>query len=474
MKEKVIRVLKILPYPAFYVVCLVLFGYLTFPFDRLKVRILSEIGKQSKGAKDPPVVTLEHLDSYWLTGVELSGVKVRLPADNSPAAKTGFGWAAPKAEPEKDSIIDVKEAHARARILPLLLGRVQMDFWASVFGGEVSGTTPTGTSKGDVEVKIEDCKLSEVDPLQKLLGVPIDGKVNGALSLSPVDGKFSKATGKVDFSIKNLVVSDGKTKIGGMLAIPPARVDEIVLSGEADKGVLKITKLSAAGPDLEMEGDGKVSIRESFLESSVDLYIKFRFTDAYRGKDGTTKSILGEPGSMGTPLIETTVPKLKKAKRSDGFYGFHIHGKIKKLDFTPSSTDASGSGGSSAPSRKPGKGDSPLLGGKRPGGLLPLGASTATSVGAADEKNEDKPERKEPEDRRGALPMPMPMPMPMPPAPKPDPTPEMDPIVPPPTQAQPPPQDTPPPGDNPPPGLAPPGDVPPSDQPPQPPSDEPR
>ncbi len=473
MKEKVIRVLKLLPYPAFYLLCLLLFGYVTFPFDRLKDRILSEIGKQTKGVKDAPVVTMEHIDSYWLTGVELEGIKVRLPADNSPAAKAGFGFASPRTEPEKDSIIDVKEAHARARLLPLLIGRVQMDFWASVFGGEVSGTAPAGASKGDVELKIEDCKLSDVEPLQNLLGVPIDGKVNGALSLSPVDGKLGKATGKIDLSIKNIVFSDGKTKFGGMLAIPAAKVDEIVLSGEADKGVMKITKLAANGPDLELDGDGKVTLRESLGESTIDLYVKFRFTDAYRGKDGTTKSILGEPGSSGTPLIEQTVSKLKKAKRADGFYGFHIHGKLNKPQFTPSSTDSSGSGGS-APPRKSGKGDSPLLGGKKLGGIagMPLGASTATSVGGDDKKDEDKPEK--PESRTGAVPMPMPAPMPMPPAAKPEPTPEVEPIQPPPMQAQPPqpPGDSPPPGDNPP-GLAPPGaDNPPPDQPPT--NEEPR
>jgi type II secretion system protein N len=131
---------------------------------------------------------------------------------------------------EKDSIIDVKEAHARARILPLLLGRVQIDFWASVFGGEVSGTTPTGTSKGDVEVKIEDCKLSEVDPLQKLLGVPIDGKVNGELSLSPVDGKFSKATRQGRLLDQEPRRQRRKDEDRGNPRDPAARVDEIVLS----------------------------------------------------------------------------------------------------------------------------------------------------------------------------------------------------------------------------------------------------
>ncbi len=398
MKEKLLRALKWSAYPAFYFFCLLLFIVVTFPFDRLKDRLLAEIGKQSKGSKNAPVITIDKMDSYWLTGVEMEGLKVRLPADEAQSSpKGGFGGfgAAAATPPAKDSVIVVKEAHARARLLPLIIGRVQLDFWASVFGGEVEGTAPAGTAKGDVELKVTDLLLSEVDPLQNLLGIPIDGKVNGELSLSPTDGKFNKASGKIDFSIKNIVVSDGKTKIQGLLAIPAARVDELVLSGEAEKGVLKVTKLTANGPDLELDGDGKINVREPWAESSVDLYIKFRFTDAYRGKDATTRSILGEPGSTSPPLIEMQVAKLKKAKRSDGFYGFHVHGKLKKLDFTPSATEVTSS------SRKgKGGGDSaasPATGKKVGGVALPLGASSAIQNRDKD-KDKDDEKKEEPKD----------------------------------------------------------------------------
>jgi type II secretion system protein N len=412
VKEKLVRALKWCAYPAFYLFALLVFGYLTFPVDRLKDRILSEIAKQWKGGRGP-VVTIDKLDSYWISGVAADGVKVRLPADERPGRSSmsgGFpgnpGFGGGESEPAKDSTIDGKEAHARARLLPLLIGRVQLDFWASVFGGEVSGTLPVNSSKGDVELMIEELKLSEVEPLQNLLGIPIDGKVNGALSLSPTDGKLSKASGKVDVSIKSVVVSDGKTKIQGLLALPPAKVEEIVLSGEAEKGNLKITKLSANGPDLELEGDGKATLREPLTESTIDIYVKFRFTDAYRGKDATTKSILGDPGSS-MPGIIDQVPKLKRAKRADGFYGFHIKGRLKSPSFEPSPTDASGSSGSpSSGSRRPGRGTesmpSPLGGGKKVGGVtLPLGASSAM---AGRDKPEDKPEdegdKRKPEEKK--------------------------------------------------------------------------
>lgn len=403
MKEKLLKGLKWAAYPAFYLGCLLVFGVLTFPVDRMKDRLLAEIASRSKG-KNAPVVTVDKMDSYWLTGAEVEGLRVRLPAEEPKGfgGMGGFGMPAPP--PAKDSVILVKEAHARARILPLLIGRVQLDFWASVFGGEVEGTAPAGAASGDVELRVTDAQLSDVEPLQNLLGVPIGGRVNGELSLSPTDGKFNKASGKVELSVKGLVVSDGKTKIQGLLAIPAAKVEELSIVGEAEKGVLKITKLSANGPDLELDGEGKITLREPWAESSADLYIKFRFTDHYRGKDATTRSLLGEPGSAGTPLIEMQVAKLKKAKRPDGFYGFHVHGRLKKLDFTPSATEVTSS------SRKGKGGDSPGLtpgSTKKVGGVaLPLGASSAIQNrdrdGEKDEK-EDAPEEKT-EERRPMVP----------------------------------------------------------------------
>src|SRR6185503_17685644 len=67
--------------------------------------------------------------------------------------------------------------------------------------------------------------------------------------------------------------------------------------------------------------------------------LKFKFTDAYRNKSETTKSLLGEPGSPLPGLMEMQVPKMKRAKRTDGFYGWHVHGALKKLKFDPSSVD---------------------------------------------------------------------------------------------------------------------------------------
>ncbi|MFT3775375.1 MAG: type II secretion system protein GspN [Minicystis sp.] len=392
MKERLLRVAKWLAFPAFYLFCLGLFGYLKFPYDRLKDRIVLELEKHGKPGQR---IEVGKLTSYWFTGVELTNVKLHLPPDEPAGALPGADFGG-TATPAKESVLAIDEAHLRVRILPLLIGRVRVDFWASAFGGEIKGTAPVGSGNGDVELELSGVELGKIDPIAQTIGVPIKGTLNGKLALNAPDGKFNKANGNVDFTIAGCVVSDGKTKIQGLIELPPAKLGDVTLSAEAKDGVLKVNKLSANGTDLELVGDGKVTLKEPFTDAVADLYLRFKFTDAYRGKTATTKTLLGEPGSATAGLIEMQVPKMKRAKRPDGFYGWHVSGALKKLRFDPSTADGP-SGGAASAGGKRGKGADAPFGNPRKPALpaMPLGASTA----------------KQPDD---IMPAPAPAPAPMP------------------------------------------------------------
>src|SRR5262249_54985435 len=152
---------------------------------------------------------------------------------------------------------------------------------------------------------------------------------------------FNKASGTLDLTIAGVVVSKEGAKFQGLLEVPPAKLGDLTMSAEAKDGVLKITKLAAAGHDLELIGDGSIKLKEPWQEAIADLYVRFKFTDAFRGKNSMTKALLGEPGSSSGGLIEgPMMPKMKRAKRSDGFYGFHVSGALKRLRFDPSTADS--------------------------------------------------------------------------------------------------------------------------------------
>ena len=71
--------------------------------------------------------------------------------------------------------------------------------------------------------------------------------------------------------------------------------------------------------------------------------LRFKLSDAYRGKDENTKSIFGAPGSSAPGLLELE-PRVKQAKRPDGFYGFHIGGVARDPRFEPSPSGSSAGG----------------------------------------------------------------------------------------------------------------------------------
>lgn len=437
MRERLLTVAKWAAFPAFYLLCLILFGYLTFPYDRLKHRLIAEfdLAQQKRGGAAPQRLEIDELGAYWFSGVEVKGARLILPPSEESAGRRsslGADALAPKdkekADGPKPTVIEIDEAHARVKLLPLLIGRVRVTFWASLFGGEVEGLAPLGKSEGAVEVEVSGVDLSKVAPLSELLGgMPVHGAVAAKLELEAPDGKFNKANGSLELTASEVSVGDGKTKIQGLLALPEAKLGDITLSAEAKDGVLKVTKLTANGVDLELAGDGKFNVREPWQLSSADVYLRFKFSDAYRTKNDATKSLLGEPGSTLPALMEVQQPKMKRAKRADGFYGWHVHGQLKKLKFDPHAAD------SPAAKSRGKSGDSPFGGsagppGKKIGGLnLPLGPSDVRPKG----------------DDEAAPPPPPPQPMPMPeeqPPPPPQEPPVREPPPPEPVREPPPPE----------------------------------
>ncbi|WP_437306755.1 type II secretion system protein GspN [Sorangium sp. So ce388] len=382
MKTRLLKIAKWAAYPAFYLFCLGLFGYLTFPYDRLKDRLIAEFDRaqQKRGAGPAQRLEIDELDAYWFTGVEMRGVRLIMPPNelgsgSRPNAAAAFasGDAAKEGAP-KPSVIEIEEAHARLKILPMLIGRMRVSFWASVFGGEVEGVVPMGKSGGEMHVEVSNVELAKVGPLGDILGLPIAGTLSANLDLDAPEGKFNKANGALEVSAKEVSVGDGKTKIQGLIALPEAKLGELLLSAEAKDGVLKVTKMTANGSDLELDGDGKVNMREPWNNSTADLYVRFKFTDAYRGKSDLTKSLLGAPGSNVPGLIEMQQPKMKRSKRADGFYGWHVHGALKRPRFDPHAADSPAARGRGKTTDAPG----PTTTTRKPGGMnLPLGASEA-------------------------------------------------------------------------------------------------
>jgi type II secretion system protein N len=324
MKERLLKYATkyagIVGYPLFYMVCLMLFSSLTFPYDKLRERIVASFNVQSHPGSSQQELQIDGMGGYWVSGVRMKGVRLLTAS----------------AEPGKaPSKVEIDEATVRYSLLPLLIGSSDINFDLVALGGEISGSYEAEGKDKSVDVSLESIDLGKISPLVQVLGVPLEGKLGGSVRLKMPEGKASKGTGAVSLEAKDVAVGDGKAKIKGTIALPRVDVGAIVFAAEAKDGVLKITKLVAGGKDVDVQGEGRITMRELATDSLCDAQLRFKINDAYRGKSDMTKSLFGTPGSTGPGLFELADPKIRSSKRPDGYYGWSIRGPLGSPDFFP-------------------------------------------------------------------------------------------------------------------------------------------
>jgi type II secretion system protein N len=320
LKERLKSLAPKIGFPIFYVLSLGVFASLTFQYDKLKERIVVTFNAQQRALGAQQELQIDELTSHFITGVKAKGV--RLTSLN--------------AEPGKPPVeLKIDEARAKIALLPLLIGHHDVSFHLDAFGGEIDGEYDELGVDRAVEVELKGVDMGKVEPLTAMLGLPMEGKLSGTIKVSMPEGKASKGSGAAAFEATDVALGDGKAKLKGALALPRIVVGSLSFTGEAKEGVLKVTKLTAGGKDVELQGDGKVQMREMALESSCDVNVKFKVNDGYRTKSDVTKSLFGAPGSNAPALFDLADPKVKQAKRPDGFYAFHIRGLLGRPDFEP-------------------------------------------------------------------------------------------------------------------------------------------
>ncbi|MGH7286147.1 MAG: type II secretion system protein GspN [Polyangiaceae bacterium] len=314
------RIAAIAGYPAFYLFCVLFFTGLCFPFETLKERIVLTFNAQQRAAGAPQELQIDDLSSSWLTGVKATGVRLVRPSSD------------PKTPPVT---LAIDEARAHLSLLGLLVGHKTVTFSLKGFGGEADGEFEEQGKDRHVEVDLDSVDIGQIQPLTQMIGMPLEGKFSGSIVIDMPEGKATKGTGSVALEGTDIAVGDGKAKLKGALALPRLSIGGLSIAADAKDGVLKITKFSAGGKDVDLSGEGKVFMRDIATDSICDVQLKFKINDGYRGKTDVTKNLFGAPGSSRGGDVELFVPQMKAAKRSDGYYGFHVRGLLGKPDFDP-------------------------------------------------------------------------------------------------------------------------------------------
>lgn len=324
MTPRARQILKWVGYVAFYFFALFLFAYLTFPYQRLGDRITQEFNSRQTGPK-PMRLKLGDMSSYWLSGVEAEDITLTSPGEPDEQGKPG-----------KPKVLKIDSAHASVSFLRLLFGTVHISFGADAFGGGLSGYTSTSDEGRKLEVELEDLDLGQAPLFGDIVGLPLSGKLVGEIDLLMPEEKLSKADGKIALKVTDLAAGDGKAKIRDTIALPRLEAGELTLDAEAKTGNLKIGTFAANGPDLKLDSEGSLRLRDAFDTSVLSLSLSFKFQERYTNKSDITKSLFGS-GSM--PGLFDLDPKMKRAKRADGSYGWRASGALARLNFIPAPTN---------------------------------------------------------------------------------------------------------------------------------------
>lgn len=324
-KERLKRIAPKLGYPVFYLFCLVIFLSWTFPYEKLKDRIITQFNAQQKTSSQPQELQIDDLDSHFLTGVKATGVRLI-----SPSKEAG----------KSPSVLSIEEARARISLLGLLIGNKDVSFRLDAFDGVIKGSFDDSGKARDIDLTFDGVDVGRIDTIAANIGFPLDGKLFGTIKLNLPEGKASKGNGTIALEVRDLNAGNQKelpikTPMGAF-SLPRLKVGNLTINGEAKDGVLKLSKIAAAGGDVDVNGDGKVQMREVATEAHLDVNLKFKINDSYRNKNDKTKLLFGAPGSKEKPMLEMD-PKMGRAKTSDGFYALRVGGTLAKPDVQPGS-----------------------------------------------------------------------------------------------------------------------------------------
>ncbi len=335
-----------LGYPAFYLFCLVVFLSWTFPYDKLRDRVVATFNAQQKNASAPQRLAIEELESSWLTGVKAKGVRLTTPSTDP-------------TKPDAKIVLD--EVRARISLFGLLVGNKDVSFHVDAFDGVIKGTFEDSGKERKVDVTFENVDMGKIDAIAAAVGFPLEGKLDGTVNFQLPEGKASKGNGKVNLSVKEMFAGTAKeltvkTPLGPF-TLPRLKVGTFTVEGDAKEGVLKLSKIGASGGDVVVNGDGRVQLRENANDAGLDASLKFKIEDAYRNKNDKTKMLFGTPGGKEKPMLEMD-PRMAKAKTPDGFYGLQVRGTLGRPDVQPAGGTATlmpggfGSSGASGTSFK--------------------------------------------------------------------------------------------------------------------------
>ncbi|MDY0063177.1 MAG: type II secretion system protein GspN [Myxococcota bacterium] len=214
-------------------------------------------------------------------------------AVGEPAAGSG---EAPKpapaaAGPVLPPPIRIQHLAARLAILPLFLGRLQVDFVAELAGGTLEGSIGKRGEAFAGEIEARDLRIAGLPKVGELLGVPLKGSLalDGELLFDPEEMANTKGT--IELTLSGLELGAGSIPLPKGAIFPtfelttPTKVGTLNLllvvgeevAREPNRAIAHLQTFEHEGADLEFKAEGDLLLAPSLGASRPDLTLGVRF-----------------------------------------------------------------------------------------------------------------------------------------------------------------------------------------------------
>ena len=236
--------------------------YLTFPFDAVRSLIVTGIE-----AKTGTKVTLDSLEPLRMTGMEVHGLKMAPPSD--PARV----------------MADIDLARFRMHVLPLLRGRLVLDYDLVAYGGGFSGVMEARSGgRWAMAMNFKDLDLTKYN-FAKLIEdygtMKLEGGLSGHLGLYLEKSNKRNNQGQLDLAVEGMKISEAKV-LGR--EIPEVHFKPSSVRLDFRSTGFSINEWEMEADNLAVSMTGRLTVRDEFKKSRLSLTLKAKPSDKLMDK----------------------------------------------------------------------------------------------------------------------------------------------------------------------------------------------
>ena len=296
-------------YPFFFLFAFLTSAYLSFPYDRVREVIERQVAVAMPGSE----LEIVSLEPSWVSGVELTGVSLRIPSET---------------EGERPMSVTLPRVWARVGMLSYLFGTTSVSYEIEIDGGGIiegsfDDESEDEHTRSHLIAHLENVDLRRIGPLRTATRLLVTGIVSGDIDVT-LDQDSEATVGEISLDIADASLGDGRAGLAipgmpGAITVERLALGTITLRAEVDHGTTRITQLVANGEDAELRGSGTIRLVSPIRNCALDVLLRINILPTYRERNDRTRGIFG---------LADLSPEVRPFRAADGAFQIRLQGTL--------------------------------------------------------------------------------------------------------------------------------------------------